>query len=133
MSDPGSPKENDEVFKALALSLALEMDRTVLLVEDEDPLRRVMKDLLERDGFVVAEARDGAEALAQVDRVGPVGVDRGGPGEVVGVTGGDVAGPLVRRVEVGRLGQRLALLVVGLVEGEEHEPTKLPVASSSLS
>ena len=44
---------------------------TVLLVEDEDPLRRVMKDLLEREGYTVAEARDGIQALDQVDRHAP--------------------------------------------------------------
>jgi len=44
---------------------------TILLVEDEDQLRRVLRDLLERDGFTVAEARDGADALVQVDRVAP--------------------------------------------------------------
>ncbi len=43
----------------------------VLLVEDEDQLRRVMKDLLEREGYTVAEARDGGQALDQVDRFGP--------------------------------------------------------------
>jgi two-component system phosphate regulon response regulator PhoB len=43
----------------------------VLLVEDEDQLRRVMKDLLEREGYVVAEARDGGQALDQVDRFAP--------------------------------------------------------------
>ena len=43
----------------------------VLLVEDEEPLRRVMKDLLERDGYVVAEARDGVQALDEVDRHAP--------------------------------------------------------------
>jgi len=43
----------------------------VLLVEDEDQLRRVMKDLLERDGYTVAEARDGVQALDQVDRLAP--------------------------------------------------------------
>jgi type II secretory ATPase GspE/PulE/Tfp pilus assembly ATPase PilB-like protein len=43
----------------------------VLLVDDEDSLRRVMKDLLERDGYQVSEARDGVQALDQVDRVGP--------------------------------------------------------------
>jgi DNA-binding response OmpR family regulator len=43
----------------------------VLLVDDEDSLRKVMKDLLERDGYVVSEARDGAQALNQIDRVGP--------------------------------------------------------------
>ncbi|MBA3258677.1 MAG: type II/IV secretion system protein [Gemmatimonadales bacterium] len=43
----------------------------VLLVEDEDQLRRVMKDLLEREGYTVAEARDGIHALDQVDRFAP--------------------------------------------------------------
>jgi type II secretory ATPase GspE/PulE/Tfp pilus assembly ATPase PilB-like protein/ActR/RegA family two-component response regulator len=43
----------------------------VLLVEDEEQLRRVMKDLLEREGYVVAEARDGIQALDQVDRHAP--------------------------------------------------------------
>ena len=44
---------------------------TILLVEDEDSLRRVMKDLLEREGYVICEARDGAEAMEQVDRHNP--------------------------------------------------------------
>ena len=43
----------------------------VLLVDDEDMLRRVMRDLLERDGYTVVEARDGVEALDQVDRHAP--------------------------------------------------------------
>src|SRR5256885_511709 len=43
----------------------------VLLVDDEDSLRKVMRDLLERDGYVVTEASDGVQALDQVDRVGP--------------------------------------------------------------
>src|SRR5438876_3062858 len=45
--------------------------RKVLLVDDEDSLRKVIRELLERDGYVVAEARDGAQALDQIDRVGP--------------------------------------------------------------
>jgi CheY-like chemotaxis protein/type IV secretory pathway ATPase VirB11/archaellum biosynthesis ATPase len=44
---------------------------TVLLVEDEDQLRRVMKDLLQREGYRVAEARDGIQALDEVDRYAP--------------------------------------------------------------
>ncbi len=43
----------------------------VLLVDDEDQLRRVMRDLLERQGFTIIEARDGAEALAEIDRAAP--------------------------------------------------------------
>lgn len=43
----------------------------VLLVDDEDPLRKVLRDLLERDGYVVSEAADGVAALDQMDRVAP--------------------------------------------------------------
>jgi type II secretory ATPase GspE/PulE/Tfp pilus assembly ATPase PilB-like protein len=45
--------------------------RKVLLVDDEDSLRKVLKDLREREGYDVSEARDGVQALDQVDRVGP--------------------------------------------------------------
>jgi len=43
----------------------------VLLVDDEDQLRRVMRDLLQRQGYTVVEARDGAQALDEVDRCAP--------------------------------------------------------------
>jgi type II secretory ATPase GspE/PulE/Tfp pilus assembly ATPase PilB-like protein len=45
--------------------------RKVLLVEDEDQLRAVLRDLLEREGFVVIEARDGVQALDEMDRGAP--------------------------------------------------------------
>jgi CheY-like chemotaxis protein len=45
--------------------------KTVLLVEDEEPLRRVLRDLLEREGFSVVEAADGVQALDEVDRSAP--------------------------------------------------------------
>ena len=44
---------------------------TVLLVEDEDPLRTVLKDLLEREGYSVIEAKDGVQALDEIDRHAP--------------------------------------------------------------
>jgi CheY-like chemotaxis protein len=44
---------------------------TVLLVEDEEPLRLVLRDLLEREGYVVVEAQDGVVALEAVDRHAP--------------------------------------------------------------
>jgi type II secretory ATPase GspE/PulE/Tfp pilus assembly ATPase PilB-like protein len=45
--------------------------KRVLLVEDEDTLRRVLKDLLEREGFTVFEAADGVMAIDQIDRTAP--------------------------------------------------------------
>ncbi len=45
--------------------------KKVLLVEDEDALRRVLKDLLEREGFTVFEAADGVKALDEIDRANP--------------------------------------------------------------
>ncbi|HEY0972050.1 MAG TPA: ATPase, T2SS/T4P/T4SS family [Gemmatimonadales bacterium] len=44
---------------------------TVLLVEDEAPLRSVLGDLLVREGYDVVEASDGIEALELVDRAAP--------------------------------------------------------------
>ena len=47
------------------------LSTTVLLVEDEEPLRRVVRDLLEREGFLVTEAADGIAALDEIDRSAP--------------------------------------------------------------
>jgi DNA-binding response OmpR family regulator len=44
---------------------------SVLLVDDEDQLRRVMRDLLEREGYTVYEAADGVAALDETDRRAP--------------------------------------------------------------
>jgi CheY-like chemotaxis protein len=69
-----APADNTsfELLDSIAGSPKLtRMKRKVLLVDDEDSLRRVMKDLLEREGYIVSEARDGVQALDQVDRTGP--------------------------------------------------------------
>jgi type II secretory ATPase GspE/PulE/Tfp pilus assembly ATPase PilB-like protein/CheY-like chemotaxis protein len=59
------------IDEPLDLGEAAEGKGTVLLVEDEEPLRRVMRDLLERDGYNVVEAVDGVQALEQTDRHNP--------------------------------------------------------------
>ncbi len=43
----------------------------ILLVEDEAPLRAVLRELLEREGFVVTEAADGISAMEEVDHAQP--------------------------------------------------------------
>ena len=69
---PPKPMSADfELLESVADNVAAGTGGKVLLVDDEDMLRRVMKDLLERDGYSVVEARDGVEALDQVDRHAP--------------------------------------------------------------
>jgi len=69
---PRAPVDTFELLDHLdAKSNVARLNRKVLLVDDEDALRRVMKDLLEREGYIVSEARDGVQALDQVDRFGP--------------------------------------------------------------
>ena len=60
----------DELMDGAAPSVG-KRGKTVLLVEDEEALRKVMRDLLERDGYTVAEAGDGVQALDAVDRHAP--------------------------------------------------------------
>jgi type II secretory ATPase GspE/PulE/Tfp pilus assembly ATPase PilB-like protein len=48
-------------------ALAIDGRITVLLVDDEAPLRRALRDVLEDEGFRVFEAADGAEAIEQMD------------------------------------------------------------------
>jgi len=45
--------------------------RLVLIVEDEDSIREVIRDVLEDRGFRVTSARNGAEALRLLDTVRP--------------------------------------------------------------
>jgi type II secretory ATPase GspE/PulE/Tfp pilus assembly ATPase PilB-like protein/CheY-like chemotaxis protein len=61
----------DEVATEGGAGAAADRGICVLLVDDEDDLRRVMRDLLEREGFTVQEARDGVQALDEVDRHAP--------------------------------------------------------------
>jgi type II secretory ATPase GspE/PulE/Tfp pilus assembly ATPase PilB-like protein/CheY-like chemotaxis protein len=76
------PSQSATPAQAVDLSTAFELvddahqptprrQATILLVDDEDQLRRVMRDLLEREGYAVAEARDGVQALDEVDRHAP--------------------------------------------------------------
>jgi type II secretory ATPase GspE/PulE/Tfp pilus assembly ATPase PilB-like protein/CheY-like chemotaxis protein len=68
---PGHDVAFDLIDEPLDLGDARDGKGTILLVEDEDQLRRVMKDLLEREGYSIVEAADGVQALEQVDRHNP--------------------------------------------------------------
>ena len=46
-------------------------DRLVLVVEDDDSIRNVITDVLQDRGFRVVTARNGSEALEQLDFVQP--------------------------------------------------------------
>ena len=44
----------------------MEPSKKILVVEDEHPLRKALVDKLTREGFMVIEAKNGAEGLAQI-------------------------------------------------------------------
>ena len=69
-SAPGEPAF-ELIDEPLDLGEGTDGKGMILLVEDEDQLRRVMKDLLEREGYAIVEAADGVQALEQVDRHNP--------------------------------------------------------------
>jgi signal transduction histidine kinase/CheY-like chemotaxis protein len=60
-----SPEIAQQSKTVVAPKLATE---TVLLVEDEDGVRALVRQVLERDGYRVLEARTGAEALLSADQ-----------------------------------------------------------------
>jgi type II secretory ATPase GspE/PulE/Tfp pilus assembly ATPase PilB-like protein/ActR/RegA family two-component response regulator len=68
---PAGPLARDEAFQLIDEVHAASAGKTVLIVEDEEPLRRVLRDLLERDGFQVLEASNGIQALDEIDRGAP--------------------------------------------------------------
>ena len=87
----------------------------VLLVEDELPLRGVLRDLLAREGFEVLEAGDGIEALGTIDRDGPDVV-------VLDLTLPRLDGyAVLSRLRTRRETQSLPVLVLTAREDEEAE------------
>jgi len=65
------PEEVLELVDEIQAGVKKAGRHTVLLVEDEEPLRHVLRDLLEREGYLVIEARDGVQALDEIDRHAP--------------------------------------------------------------
>ncbi|HYQ14272.1 MAG TPA: response regulator, partial [Polyangiaceae bacterium] len=78
---------------------------TILLVDDEPAVRRVLRGMLERSGFRVIECEDGAQALNELERgarVDAILIDRSMPG----LSGEQV----IERI--GQLGIRVPILVL---------------------
>src|SRR5205807_1749099 len=63
VNEPADPIDRPEEFAPEQLRGT----ETILLVEDEAPVRAVTRQLLERNGYTVLEASNGASALALVD------------------------------------------------------------------
>lgn len=59
---------HDRLLREMSLALAGRRGATVLVAEDDDDLRGVLTTSLTRNGHRVIQARDGAEALAAVER-----------------------------------------------------------------
>jgi PAS domain S-box-containing protein len=58
----------DRLLREISLALAGRRGATVLVAEDDEDLRGVLTTSLTRDGHRVLQARDGAEALAVIER-----------------------------------------------------------------
>jgi CheY-like chemotaxis protein len=65
-----SPKAraDERLLREISLALAGRRGATVLVAEDDDDLRGVLTASLTRNGHRVIQARDGAEALASLER-----------------------------------------------------------------
>jgi CheY-like chemotaxis protein len=59
---------HDRLLREISLALAGRRGATILVAEDDDDLRGVLTTSLSRNGHRVIQARDGAEALAAIER-----------------------------------------------------------------
>jgi CheY-like chemotaxis protein len=57
--------------KETATPSSSEQKKTILVVDDEAPLRKLLREQLEAEGYIVREAKDGWDALTQVRKQSP--------------------------------------------------------------
>jgi hypothetical protein len=48
-----------------------EQNNTILVVDDESPIRKLLREQLEAEGYIVREAKDGMDAITQVRKKSP--------------------------------------------------------------
>jgi len=60
------PVDRTRLLQILARHIPAQGQRTALVVEDDAPTREVLRRILEQDGWEVAEATDGVEALVRL-------------------------------------------------------------------
>jgi DNA-binding response OmpR family regulator len=90
------------------------MTTTILVVDDDDNIRGLLRAMLERGAHLVVEAEDGREALALIERV-PLDLI------VLDVNLPDVDGPeLCRRVKADEAKRRLPVLMLTAATQEEN-------------
>ena len=65
------PVERDDLLKVLSRNVVDPEQRRILVVDDEDDVRRVLDEELTEAGYQVFEARNGWEALEQIEVVNP--------------------------------------------------------------
>ena len=68
MSVVAKGEGHDRLLREISLALAGRRGATILVAEDDDDLRGVLTASLTRNGHRVIQARDGAEALAAIER-----------------------------------------------------------------
>ncbi|MBI3636976.1 MAG: response regulator [Candidatus Rokubacteria bacterium] len=122
---PGAAEASAPV---VGLTAPLRGDETILLVENETPVRALMRDILRMQGYTVLDARSGEEALDMAARsrntIDLILTDIVMPG---------IAGrALVERIETGRPGVK-SLYVSGHGEDAMREQGLAPAAANFLA
>ena len=95
-----------------------EQKKTILVVDDEAPIRKLLREQLEAEGYIVREAKDGMDAITQVRKQSPdlIILDVIMPQ----ISGFDVAAILKNNPET----RRIPIIILSIV-GEEERSYRL--------
>ena len=104
------------------MTVSVDASRRVLVVDDDDAVRRLVRAVLEADGFTVDEAADGEAALAHL-----VEANGGAPSILVL----DVMMPGIDGVEVCRRVDHEAVRVLMLTARDDEDTEEASVAAGA--